>query len=64
VRASVPKDMEDAFCGRKTYATQNVVAAVHFDLRLTYVLVGWEGSTHDACVLTDALAHERGLQVP
>jgi hypothetical protein len=56
--------MEDAFCGRKTYATQNVVAAVHFDLRLTYVLVGWEGSTHDACVLTDALAHERGLQVP
>jgi hypothetical protein len=43
VRASVPKDMEDAFRGRKTYATQNVMAAVDFDLRFTYMLAGWEG---------------------
>jgi hypothetical protein len=64
VRASVPKDMEDAFRGRKTYTTQNVMAAVDFDLRFTYVLAGWEGSAHDACVLDDALARERGLQVP
>ncbi|KAM0873886.1 hypothetical protein ACQ4PT_037771 [Festuca glaucescens] len=40
------------------------MAAVDFDLRFTYVLAGWEGTAHDALVLADALARERGLQVP
>jgi hypothetical protein len=64
VRASVTKDVEHSFRGRKAFATQNVMAAVDFDSRFTYVLAGWEGTTHDALVLADALARERGLQVP
>ena len=64
VRAFVTKDLEDAFRGRKTYATQNVMAAVDFDLRFTYVLAGWEESAHGALVLANALARERGLHVP
>jgi hypothetical protein len=64
VRASVTKDVEHSFRGRKTFATQNVMAAVDFDLRFTYVLAGWEGTAHDALVLADALERERGLQVP
>ena len=56
--------MEAAFRGRKKYTTQNVMAAVDFDLRFTYVLAGWEGSTHDAVVLRDALGRENGLRVP
>jgi len=64
VRASVPKDIEHAFHGRKSFATQNVMAAVDFDLRFTYVLVGWEGTAHDALVLRDALERENGLRVP
>ena len=64
MRASVPKDIEHAFRGRKSFATQNVMAAVDFDLRFTYVLAGWEGTTHDALVLRDALEHENGLRVP
>jgi len=64
VRASVPKDIEHAFRGRKSFATQNVMAAVDFDLRFTYVLVGWEGTAHDALVLRDALERENGLRVP
>ena len=43
--------MEPSFRGRKSYATQNVMAAVDFDLRFTYVLADWEGTTHDALVL-------------
>ena len=39
--------MQSAFRGRKRL-TQNVLAAVSFDLRFTYVLAGWEGSAHDA----------------
>jgi hypothetical protein len=64
VRASVTKDVEHSFRGRKTFATQNVMAAVDFDLRFMYVLAGWEGTAHDALVLADAIERERGLQVP
>jgi hypothetical protein len=56
--------MEHAFRGRKSYATQNVMAAVDFDLRFTYVLAGWEGTAHDANVLRDALERVDGLRVP
>ncbi len=56
--------MEPSFRGRKNYATQNVMAAVDFDLRFTYVLAGWEGTAHDALVLRDALERENGLRVP
>jgi hypothetical protein len=37
----VPKAMEPAFRGRKSFTSQNVLAAVDFDGRFTYVrLVG------------------------
>ena len=62
--AGVTKDVEHSFWGRKAFTTQNVMAAVDFDLRFTYVLAGWEGSAHGATVLADALTRERGLQVP
>lgn len=40
------------------------MAAVDFDLRFTYVLAGWEGSTHDVVVLADALQRQNGLVEP
>jgi hypothetical protein len=40
------------------------MAAVDFDLRFTYVLAGWEGSAHDALILSDALQRSDGLRVP
>jgi len=40
------------------------MAVVDFDLRFTYVLAGWEGTTHDALVLRDALERPNGLRVP
>jgi len=56
--------LEHSFRGRKSFATQNVMAAVDFDLRFTYVLAGWEGTSHDALVLRDALECPNGLRVP
>ena len=56
--------MQAAFRGRKNAPTQNVLAAVSFDLKFTYVLAGWEGSAHDATILADALHREDGLRVP
>lgn len=42
------------FRNRKGYTSQNVLAACSFDLKFQYVLCGWEGSSHDASVLSDA----------
>nr|XP_034569864.1 protein ALP1-like [Setaria viridis] len=64
VHARVPAKISAAFRGRKHYPTQNVLAAVDFDLRFTYVLAGWEGSAHDALILADALERDDGLRVP
>jgi hypothetical protein len=38
VLARVPRHIQQAFRGRKTQPTQNVMAAVDFDLKFTYVL--------------------------
>ena len=35
---------------------QNVLVACDLDLKLTYVLAGWEGSANDYLVLKDALS--------
>jgi hypothetical protein len=50
--------------GTKHTTTQNVLAAVDFDLRFTYVLAGWEGSAYDALILLDALERSDGLIMP
>jgi hypothetical protein len=55
VLARVPRHIQQAFRGRKSTTTQNVMAAVSFDLKFTYVLAGWERSTHDALILGDAI---------
>ena len=40
-----------------------MLAAVDFDLKFTYMLVGWESSAHDATILADALERDDGLRV-
>jgi hypothetical protein len=50
--------------GRKHTTAQNVLAAVDFGLRFIYALAGWEGSAHEALILTDALQRNDGLGVP
>ena len=64
VRASVPPEIQGRFRGRKDGTTQNVLAAISFGLKFTYVLVGWEGSAHDSRVLNDAFARLGGFSIP
>ncbi|WVZ77426.1 hypothetical protein U9M48_025291, partial [Paspalum notatum var. saurae] len=64
VLARVPAAQKAAFLGRKHTTTHNVLAAVDFDLKFTYVLAGWEGSAHDALILADAIERNDGLSVP
>ncbi|KAE8696335.1 hypothetical protein F3Y22_tig00110674pilonHSYRG00020 [Hibiscus syriacus] len=64
IRASVPPNIQGRFRSRKGGTTQNVLAAITFDLKFTYVLAGWEGSAHDSRVLTNALTRRRGFSIP
>ena len=63
VRASVPPEIQGRFRGRKDGTTQNVLAAISFDLKFTYVLAGWEGNAYDSRVLNDAFARPGGFSI-
>jgi hypothetical protein len=56
--------MEPSFHSRKSHTTQNVMTTVDFDLWFTYVMAGWEGTTHDPLVLRDDLERQNDLCVP
>ena len=62
--ARVPRSQSKAYRGRKHYTSQNVPAAVDFDLKFTYVLYGWEESAHDATILADSLSRPDGINFP
>ncbi|KAK2641240.1 hypothetical protein Ddye_023003 [Dipteronia dyeriana] len=53
-----------SFRDRHGNISQNILAACNFDLEFMYILAGWEGSTHDSKMLSDALSRRNGLKVP
>jgi hypothetical protein len=55
--------MQQTFRGRQKEPTQNIMVVVNWDLKFTYVLVGWEGFTHDSHILHDAIEREDGFTV-
>ena len=63
VHASVPSEIQGRFRGRKDGTTQNVLAAISFNLKFTYVLAGWEGSAHDSRILNDAFTRPGGFSI-
>ena len=55
VRVKVSNKDAPRYWDRKGYTTQNVLAACSFDLKFTYVLPGWEGTTSDSIIIKSAL---------
>ncbi|KAK5825847.1 hypothetical protein PVK06_020715 [Gossypium arboreum] len=55
---------KEDFVAVKGGMTQNVLVAITFYLKFSYVLVGWEGSAHDSHILSDAISRTRGLRIP
>ena len=53
----------NAQINRKKHHSQNVLAACSFDMKFTYMLVGYEGSCHDARMLDEAIAFH-GFPIP
>ena len=60
----MPPEIQGRFRGRKDGTAQNVLAAIGFNLKFTYVLAGWEGSAHDSCALNDVFARPGGFSIP
>ena len=59
----MPLEIQERFRGRNG-TTQNVLVAISFDLKFTYVLAEWEGSAHDSRVLNNAFARPGGFSIP
>ncbi|XP_052625837.1 uncharacterized protein LOC128132878 [Lactuca sativa] len=55
VKASVPQKDEVMYIGRKGYATQNIMVVCDFNMCFTFVWAGWEGTTHDTKIFSEAL---------
>ncbi|GKE01207.1 putative nuclease HARBI1, partial [Tanacetum coccineum] len=51
VQVRVPNRDAPRYRGRKGYPTINVLVACTFDLKFTYVLSGWEGTTSDSRIV-------------
>ena len=49
--------------GRKGYTTQNVLAACSFDLKFTYVLPSWEGTTSNSRIIKSVLTRNDNLKI-
>ena len=63
VLLNIPIEIQEKFQGRKEETTGNVLVAINFDLRFTYVLARWERSVHDSRVLGDAILKSSGLKI-
>ena len=54
IYASIPPADRARYRNRKGFISQNVLAAVSFDMQFVYMLSGWEGSASDSRVLANA----------
>ena len=48
-----PKLLHTAYRNRKGEVTQNVLMACTLDMRIVYILSGWEGSVSNSCIFED-----------
>ncbi|GKB57233.1 Myb/SANT-like domain-containing protein [Tanacetum coccineum] len=60
----MPNRDASRYRGRKGYPAINVLVACTFDLKFTYVLSGWEGTTSDSRIVKYALTRYDKLLIP
>ncbi|KAM6583514.1 hypothetical protein CsatB_010516 [Cannabis sativa] len=57
ISAHIPINEQISYRGRKVDTTQNVMCICSFDMKFTYVVAGWEGSTNDARILSECVTN-------
>ena len=56
IHACIPIEQQVPYRGRgRGECFQNVMAICDFDMNFKYVVVGWEGTTHDSRVLMETI---------
>jgi len=55
IEITVPANQQAPWRNRKQFLNQNVFTAYTFNLRFTYIYIGWEGSAHDIRVMMDTI---------
>jgi len=53
--ACIPKDEQIPYHGRKLEPTINVMCCSSFDMKFTFVKVGWEGTANDSIVFLETI---------
>ncbi|KAM3398250.1 protein ALP1-like [Capsicum galapagoense] len=64
IRVKVSQHKAPKYHGRKDYPTPNVLVACTFDLKFTYVLARWEGTTSDSRIMKETLNSQDPLKIP
>ncbi|XP_020271024.1 uncharacterized protein LOC109846211 [Asparagus officinalis] len=64
IQLTIPLEDQSRYRNRKGETSTNVLGVCDANLRFSYVLPGWEGSTSDSRVLRDALHRPNGLKLP
>uniref|UniRef100_A0A803N396 DDE Tnp4 domain-containing protein n=1 Tax=Chenopodium quinoa TaxID=63459 RepID=A0A803N396_CHEQI len=64
ILVNVPCEDRPKYRTRKGTLAMNVLEVCSPEMEFTYVLLGWEGSTHDGRILRDAISRPNGLKVP
>nr|GEZ92589.1 hypothetical protein [Tanacetum cinerariifolium] len=58
IHASVPVDQQNVYRARgRGDCYQNVLAICDFNMIFTFIVAGWEGTTHDSRILNEALGN-------
>jgi hypothetical protein len=55
IEVIVPPSEQAVHMNRHGYCSQNVMAVCDFDMRFTFVVVGWPGSAHDTRIWRDTV---------
>ncbi|KAG6507966.1 hypothetical protein ZIOFF_033321 [Zingiber officinale] len=64
IRVKVSDEDAPRYRVRKDWPTTNVLAACSFDLKFTYILSGWEGTSSDSRIVKNALSRRDKLLIP
>ncbi|GMI70700.1 hypothetical protein HRI_000739300 [Hibiscus trionum] len=59
IHVILPPNEQIPYIGRKGVPTQNVMAVCDFNMCFTFVVAGWEGTTHDTRIFLDAIRDSR-----
>jgi hypothetical protein len=55
ISVTAPLSKQPKYIIRHGYPSQNIMVICDFDMRFTFVVIGWPGSTYDTRILNDTL---------